>query len=105
MLSVEKVRGVARVQLHWLEALMLLQYSTGPLPNTTQVRLAAELIAPLSHRDGMPVLEPHIGPFKINEEIVRGKGKTSTCIRAAIHKMHCWWGLIDAVVAEVSVAD
>ena len=53
----------------------------------------------------MPVLEPHIGPFKINEEIVRGKGKTSTCIRAAVHKMHCWWGLIDAVVAEVSVAD
>ena len=40
---------VTRIQLHRLEALMLLQHSTSPLPDTAQIRLATELIAPLGH--------------------------------------------------------
>lgn len=63
---------------------MLLQHSTGPLPDTTHVRLTAELIALIDNRDRMPVFETHIGPFKINEEIVRIRDVTIDCVRVAV---------------------
>lgn len=84
VLSVKEIGCVSRIQLHRLKAVMLVQHSTGPLPNTAQVRLAAELIALLGYRDRMPVLETHVGPFKIDEEVVRNRAVTIDCARVAI---------------------
>lgn len=76
---------VTWVQFHRLEAVMLLQHSTSPLPNTAQIRLPAELIALLGHRDWVPVLEPHIGPLKVNEEIAWLE--TRRCAGVAVGQM------------------
>lgn len=64
---------------------MLLQYSASPLPDTAQVILPAELVALIGHRDWVPVLEAHIGPLKVNEEIVWVE--TCRCTRVAVGQM------------------
>lgn len=63
---------------------MHLQHSTGPLPNTAQIRLAAELAALVGYRNRVPVFETYVGPFKVNEEIVWVESGTSGCARVAI---------------------
>lgn len=82
MLPVKEVCCVARIKLHRCEAVMPLQYGTGPFPNTAQVRPAAELTALFGHRDRMPVFETHIRLFQVDEKIVRVE--TSTFTRVAV---------------------
>ncbi len=76
--------SIAGIQLHRLKAFMLLQHTTGPLPNTAHVRLAAELISLLSDGDWVPVFESNVGFFQVNEKIVGVR--TSWCARVAIYK-------------------
>lgn len=90
---------ITRIQRHRLEAGMLLQNSTGPFPHTTQVRLPAELSALLGNRNRVPVLESHVRPLQINEEIARLR--TRYCTGVAIRQRVGWGSLIHAVVYEM----
>lgn len=76
---------------------MLLQRSTGPFPDTSQIGAAAELVASLDHGDWMPVFEADISPFKINEEILRLR--TRYCTRVAVRQMLGWRGFVNSIVA------
>ena len=63
---------------------MHLQHSTGPLPKTDQIRLAAELAALVGYRNRTLGVEKYVVPCKVNETIVWGESGTMGCVRLAI---------------------
>src|SRR5690349_3001626 len=92
--------GVSWVQRHRFKALMPLQHSTRPFPNTPQVGLATELVALVSHRNWVPVLETHVGSLQVDEEVMWIR--TRACARGAVGQRLGWRALINSVVDQVS---
>lgn len=80
---------------------MLLQHSASPLPNTSQIRLATELSTLVANRDWMPVLETHVGPLKIDEEITRLE--TSICARGTGRQVRRWWRFVNTIVDQMAI--
>lgn len=78
----KRLTCISRIQLHGLKALMLLQRSTSPFPDTAQIRLAAEFISSFDHGNRMPVFEAHVRPFKVDEEVFWVE--TRCCARVAV---------------------
>lgn len=79
---------------------MFLQHRASPLPYATQIRLPAKLSAFVSYRNWVPVFEAHIGPFKIEEELIWIK---VSCSADPISERLRWWGFIDAIIDEMSM--
>ena len=116
MLSVKKiglsVSGMARkggvhlitciewIKLHGLKSFMLLQYSAGPFPHSTQFPLPTKLAAVVDDGNWMPVSEAHVRVFEVNE--VRMRIKTSSCTGDTVNETFGWRRLFNAVIDEVA---
>lgn len=66
----KKRTGVARIQRHWLEPLVLRQRRAGPFPHAAHLRLARQAVPPRRDGGGVPVLEANIGTIQVDEELV-----------------------------------
>ena len=63
--------GVAGIQFHGLEAIMLFQHRARPLPGAAHVPLTRKDVAIRSDGQGVKVLEANIAAFEVREKLRR----------------------------------
>jgi hypothetical protein len=79
-----KRTGIARVQAHGFKTFVFLQYSTGPFPHSTHVRLSAELVTLVGYRNWMPMTVRNVGAPEVDEEAPRIR--TRLCTGVAVRQ-------------------
>lgn len=91
---------VGRIQLHWLESLLLLQCRACPFPDTSHFCLSSELTAQMGNRHGMPMLEANIRITEINE---RFAGIWNRISIEGFRQMLGWWRFFNTIIDQMAI--